>query len=53
MAWCSGQHTWLPLWRTQVQISTQAWIHIFLFEGLHKGEKINSMNLELIKVVVE
>ena len=29
VAWCSGQHTWLSFWRTQVQIPTQMWMHIF------------------------
>ena len=34
-------HTWLPLWRTQVLICTQTWVHIFSsffypFAGLQK-----------------
>ena len=29
--WCSVWHTWLPLWRTKVQIPTQTLMHIFSF----------------------
>ena len=30
VAWCSGQHTWLPSWRTQVKISSFSFF-FFLF----------------------